>query len=223
MAKGRNDQIEDSAIVKQADNNKSFFEANQMSVITGAAIVLLIIGAFLAYQYLYKAPREKAASEQIFKAEQQFLRDSFALALEAPGGGYDGLLDIVDNYGGTQTANLAKYYTGISYLNLGRFEDAISYLDSYSASGNITTITKHGAMGDAYSELGDFSKALNSYEKATSVSNDALTPYYLYKMGLLAQKEGNKDKALKAFKRISGEFSKSAEAQDAAKYIGMLN
>ncbi len=222
MAKGRKDQIEGGLVDTRNKENKGFFEANQMSVITAAAIILLIIGAFLAYQYLYKAPREKAAAEQIFKAEQQFLRDSFALALEAPGGGYDGLLDIVDNYGGTKTANLAKYYAGISYLNLGRFDDAVSYLDSYSPKGNITTITKYGAMGDAYSELGEMSKAINSYEKATSTINDALTPYYLYKLGILAQKEGDKSRALKAFKKISEDFPKSNEAIEAAKYIGML-
>ena len=201
----------------------NFFEDNQMMVIGAAALIGLIVCAYFAYKFLYKAPREKEATEQIYKAEQQFLKDSFALALEAPGGGYDGFLDIIDNYGGTKTGNIAKYYAGISYLNLGRFEDAISYLNSYNESGNVTSITKYGALGDAYSELGDVSKALSSYSKATSKDVGVLTPYYLHKLGILSYREGDNDQAAKAFNRLKSEFPSAPEAEDASKYLGMLN
>jgi tetratricopeptide (TPR) repeat protein len=159
----------------------------------------------------------------MFKAEFQFERDSFALALEAPGGGYDGFLDVIDNYGGTKAANLAKYYAGISYLNLGRYEDAITFLESHKPKGNITSITKFGALGDAYSEVGDFGKALSSYERAAKGGTDVLTPYYLYKLGLLSYQQKDNAKALKAFQRISDDFPKSIEASEAAKYISLLN
>ncbi len=201
----------------------SFFEDNQMMIIGAAALIGLIVCAYFAYKFLYKAPREKEATEQIYKAEQQFLKDSFALALEAPGAGYDGFLDIIDNYGSTKTGNIAKYYAGISYLNLGRFEDAISYLNSYNESGNVTSITKYGALGDAYSELGDFSKALSSYNKATSKGVGVLTPYYLHKLGILAYREGDSSQAAKAFNRLKAEFPSAPEAEEASKYLGMLN
>jgi len=201
----------------------NFFEDNQMMVIGAAALIGLIVCAYFAYKFLYKAPLEKEATEQIYKAEQQFLKDSFALALEAPGAGYDGFLDIIDNYGGTKTGNIAKYYAGISYLNLGRFEDAISYLNSYNESGNVTSITKYGALGDAYSELGDFGKALSSYNKATSKGVGVLTPYYLHKLGILSYREGDNDQAAKAFNRLKSEFPSAPEAEDASKYLGMLN
>ncbi len=222
MAKRRKAEKEEVVGIQRKEKTGNFFEDNQMMVIGAAAAVILLIGIFLAYQYLYKAPREKAAAEQIFKAEQQFLKDSFALALEAPGAGYDGFLDIVDNYGGTKSANLAKYYAGISYLNLGRFEDAISYLNSYSESGNVTSITKYGALGDAYGELGEFNKALSSYAKATSGDVGLLTPHYLHKLGLLAYRQGENGKAKSAFERIEADFPTSAEAQEASKYLGLL-
>ena len=201
----------------------SFFEDNQMMIIGAAALIGLIVCAYFAYKFLYKAPREKEATEQIYKAEQQFLKDSFALALEAPGAGYDRFLDIIDNDGSTKTGNIAKYYAGISYLNLGRFEDAISYLNSYNESGNVTSITKYGALGDAYSELGDFSKALSSYNKATSKGVGVLTPYYLHKLGILAYREGDSSQAAKAFNRLKAEFPSAPEAEEASKYLGMLN
>ncbi len=222
MAKSRETQDEEIIVEEVVGDKKGFLDNSQMTIIGGAAVFLLLIGAYLAYKYLYQAPREKAAVEQIFKAEQQFQQDSFALALEAPGGGYDGLLDIIDSYGGTKTANLAKYYAGISYLNLGRFEDAVSYLNAHNEKGAITSITKYGALGDAYSELGEYDKAISAYSKASSGDTDVLVPYYLYKLGLLAQKQGQADKAKKAFDRLAADFPDSAEAAEAQKYIGLL-
>ncbi len=152
-------------VTEVAGQAQSFIEKNQTTIIGVAALLLLLVGGYIAYKMMYQAPREKTAAEQLFKAEYQFQRDSFALALESPGGGFDGLLDIVDNYDGTKAANLAKYYTGISYLNLNRFEDAISYLESHKPRGSITSITKYGALGDAYSEIGDMEAAFGAYKK----------------------------------------------------------
>ena len=227
MAKRRRSKKKEEEILvdvfeaKEAAQN--FFERNQLAVIGAGAIIVLLIGGYLGYSMLYQQPREKVAMSQMFKAEYQFQRDSFALALESPGSGYDGFLDIIDNYGGTNAANLAKYYAGISYLNLNRFEDAITYLESYKSSGNVTAITKYGALGDAASELGDNQKALEYYRKAVSgPANDALTPYYLYKLGLLSYREGQSGSAEEAFGRINEEFPNATEAADADKYLAMI-
>ncbi len=227
MAKRRRSQKNQEDILVDVtevrESAQSFFEKNQMKVIGLAGLFLLVIGGYLAYKMLYQEPREKTAMAQMFKAEYQFQRDSFALALESPGGGYDGLLDIIDNYGGTKAANLSKYYAGVSYLNLNRYEDAVTFLSDYKASGNVTSITKYGALADAQSELGDLDAALSNYKKAASASsNDLLTPYYLQKVGLLANKQGDKAGALAAFERIQSEFANSEEAGDASKYIALL-
>lgn len=219
--KNQEDILVDIADVRE--NAQSFFEKNQMKVIGLAGLLLLLVGGYLAYKMLYQQPREKTAMTQMFKAEYQFQQDSFALALESPGAEYPGLLDIIEDYSGTKAANLAKYYAGISYLNLNRYEDALTYLKGYSAAGNVTPITKFGAIGDAQSELGDFDSALSSYQKAASgPANDMLTPYYLQKVGLLANKLGNKSAATSAFNRITEDFPKSEEAMDANKYLSLL-
>lgn len=209
-------------IVEAKDSMQHFFERNQMKIVAAASVLLVAVVGFLAYQMLYAGPRETEAQEQLWKAEFQFEQDSFAIALENPGGGYYGFLDIVDNYSGTKAANLAKYYAGISYLNLGRFEDAITYLNNHKAKGSVTSITKFGAIGDAYSELGQYDKAISAYEKASKSDSYFLTPYYLNKLGLLCQRQGMNDKAKKAFLRIEKEFPKSLQAADVPKYLAML-
>ena len=146
--------------------------------------------------------------------------DSFELALLNPGGGYSGFLDIIENYKGTDVANLANYYAGICYLHLGKFDAAVSYLKDFSPAGEITPIMKHGALGDAYSELNQFDDAISEYRKAAQAGdNDFLTPYYLKKLGLLYEKQGDNASAVKTFKEIKKDYAKSQDGFNIDKFI----
>ena len=219
----QNQQFEDEVmidIIEENDFRENFFEKYQNYLIIGVGIVLLIIAGYFAYKYLFVANKEKDAIAEMMQAEMQFERDSFLLALENPGEGYDGFLDIIENYKGTKAANLAKYYAGICYLNLGIYDGAIEYLKEYDEDELVTAIPKYGAIADAYSELGEMDQAKKYYEKAVNQKpNDMLTPYYLKKLGLLYKSEGDQEKANVYFKRIRDDFPHSAYARDIEKYI----
>ncbi len=207
-------------IVEVRDQAQDFMEDNQKLIMGVLTAVVVLVGGYLLYKNFYQAPREQEAIEQMYQAQVQFERDSFALALTNPGGAYSGFLDIADNYGGTKAGNLANYYAGISYLNLGKFDAAIEYLEDFSADGEITPVMKNGALGDAYSETGDFSTALSYYNKAVSNSdNDLLSAYYLKKLGMLHEKQGDFAKAKEAYEKVKSEYPKSPYATDIDKYL----
>lgn len=215
--------VEETVEIQQ-EARPSLKNDNRMKFLALAGLIALLAICFTIYKVAFKNPKEATASTAIFKAEEQFARDSFALALENPGGGYDGFLDIIEKYNGTKAGNLAKYYAGVSYLNLGRYDDAISYLEAYKAPDNLTSITKFGALGDAYAEMdGQLDKALSLYQKAASAgNNDFLTPYYLKKVGMLSQQLNDAGAAKAAFQKIKNDFSESSQAQDIDRLIGKL-
>lgn len=207
-------------IVETKDNIQDYFNKNSKMIIGLLALLFVLIVGYFIWKYMIIAPKEKAAVEQMYKAQEQFAKDSFALALENPGSGYEGFLEIIDNYSGTNAANSAKYYAGVSYLNLGRFDDAIEYLSGVKSKGDILPIMKLGTLGDAYSESGDIEKAKSFYKKAIAAEdNDFLTPYYLQKLGYLELKLGNKNEATAAFQRIKDDFSKSRFVADIEKFV----
>ncbi len=207
-------------LVEAKENAQSFFEKNQMAIIGIAAALAIVIGGYFIWKVLISEPAEKEAMASLTKAQQQFEVDSFALALESPGAGFDGFLDIIDNYGGTKAGNLANYYAGISYLNLGNYEVAVEYLSDFSPSGNVSPIMKFGALGDAYSELNETDKALSSYKKAAYNSdNTLLTPYYLKKYGMLSSVQGKTEQANDAFNKIKKDYPNSTQAKDIEKYL----
>jgi len=209
-------------IVEVKENAQDFFEKNQTLVLGLIAGLVILLGGYFGYKYGIQAPKEKAGLEAMYKAENQFKKDSFALALENPGAGFDGFLDIIDSYSGTKAANLSKYYAGISYLNLGKYDAAIEYLKDYNANDDVTPITKYGAIGDAYAQKNELGEAATYYKKAVSEDNSFLTPYYLNKLGQLALANNNPAEAREFYKRIKENYPKSSEARDAEKYMAKL-
>ena len=207
-------------IIEVRDQAQGFVDRYQNYLFGGLTVLVLLVGGYLAYQNFYQKPRQQTATEQMFQAQVQFERDSFALALTNPGGGYSGFLDIIENYKGTKAANLANYYAGVSYLQLGQYVAALDYLKDFKASGEVTPIMKWGAFGDCFSELNDLEKAMKYDERAVSAGeNSILTPYYLKKVGLLHEHNGDLAEAKKTFEKIKAEYPDSPDGQDIDKFI----
>lgn len=207
-------------VVEQTQQAQDFLEKNGNLLFGILAAAVLVIGGIFAYNNFYKLPQQKEAIQQMAQAQYQFERDSFSSALTNPGGGFMGFLDIIDNYGGTPAGNAAKYYAGVSYLNLGKHQAAIDYLEQFSADGEILPIMKYGAIGDAHAELNDLGTALGYYEDAVAAGGiEALQAYYLQKIGMLNEKQGNYAAALSAYQKIKTDYPTSPAGRDIEKYI----
>ena len=221
----RKKQSDDTLVDIQEVSHQAqdFFERNQNAIIGGLLAVVLIIGGWFAYNNYYKAPRQAEAIDQIFYAERQFEKDSFSLALTNPGGGYLGFIDIIDQYSGTPTANIARYYASVCYLNLGDYDKALEYMNDFSPKGEFTPIMKLGVLGDIYSEKNEMDNAKSNYRSAIkSGDNELLTAYYMKKLGLLLEQEGNKEESLKMYQDIKSMYPNSVIAQDIDKYISRI-
>lgn len=202
---------------------EQYIEDNQKSLTIIIAAIVVIVGGYLAFNRFYIDPMEKEAQAQMFVAEQYFEKDSFNLALNGDGVEL-GLLDIIDEYGMTKSANLAHYYAGISYLHLGDFEGAIEYLKGFESDDQIIYPIALGAMGDAYSELEDYETALSYYMKAANKNvNEFTSPIYLMKAAQVHEHLSNYGDAIAIYERIRKDHPKSNEARHIDKYITRAN
>lgn len=224
MAKKKSSQDENLEVVQDAlSKTEQYIEDNQKSlmIIVGAIIAIAIL--YLGYTKFYVAPKEDAALAASFRAEQYFGIDSFRLALNGDGGSAEGFLSIIDDYGMTKTGNLANYYAGICYLQMGEFDTAIKYLKAFDSDDRVVSAMALGAIGDAYSELGDKDEALSYYIKAGNHKNDFTAPMYLMKAGLIYENVGKYADALKVYKKIKSDYSASTEGRYIDKYIQRAN
>jgi tetratricopeptide (TPR) repeat protein len=206
--------------VEQAlSRSELYIEENKKSLTIIVAVIMVVVGGYLGYKRFILGPREIEAQTQMFRAEQYFEKDSFLLALNGDGDAL-GFIDIMDEYGVTESANLAQYYAGISYLRLGKYEDAVDHLKKFDSNDKLISVVAIGALGDAYVELGDLKKAVGFYEKAANKNKNELTSaIYLSKAGLVYEKLANYKKALAAYEKIKIEYPTSDEAREIDKYI----
>lgn len=224
MAKDKKDTTENSveSLENALTRTERYIENNQKSLTIIVLAIVVIVGGYLGYKKLYLAPMEEKAQSQIFAAEQYFEKDSFKLALNGDGN-YLGVLDIINKYGPTKTANLAYYYAGISYRELGKYQEAITYLKKFDAGDLLISPLALGAIGDCYVELNNLNEGVKYYEKAASYNeNDFTTPLFLKKIGIVYESMKNYKKAIISFEEIKDKYSKSSEARDIEKEIARV-
>ena len=198
---------------------QSWFDTYKKPLLIGLGVLVVAIAGTLWYKSNTAANQKKAVTA-MWHAEQMFEKDSFALALNNPGGGFEGFQGIASKYSGTPAGNLAKYYAGVCYLNLGKFDEAIQNLEDFSPSGVATPTMKYGALADAYSEKKDFAKALKYYKEAADAGGvDDLKAFYLKRYGMLSEIQNDAKSALEAYNTIKEKYATSSEGRDIEKYI----
>lgn len=220
MAKKKDKTEENITAVEEAlSKSELFIERNQkiLTIVVGA--IVLVVLAYFGISRFYIDPKEKEAASVIFKAEQYFAQDSLRLALEGDGN-FPGFLDIIDEYPWTKTSRLAHFYTGIIYLKQGEYENALSHLKKFRSKDFLMGNKAKAAIGDAYLELNNPSKAVSYYLRAAgSNQNDLTTPVYLFKAAQTYEHMGDWKKALKIYERIKTDHYQSQEGREVEKYI----
>ncbi|GAA4269890.1 tetratricopeptide repeat protein [Hyunsoonleella aestuarii] len=211
-----------------ASKTEAFVEKNQKYIFVIIGIVAAIVLGYLGYNEYIAKPKQVEAMNDMFQAQKYFNeavngteKDSlYNLALNG-GEGKFGLLDIINEYSGTQSANLANYYAGTAYLRLKDYKNAVEHLGNFKSDDEILAPLAKGNIGDAFVQLNQPEDALDYYEQAAQMrSNEYTTPMYLYKAGTIALDLGQADKALGYFERIKNDYPNSTEASTVDVFIG---
>jgi len=204
------------AIRERLTKTESFVKRHPTLFLTISGALALIIAGFFGYRY-YVDNQNQEAQQEMFQAIYYFEADSLSRALNGDGNNY-GFLDIIDNYGLTDAANLSKYYAGLAYLKQGNYEEAIDYLSDFSASDALVQARAYSLVGDAYMELGNYEEAANHHLKAANYKpNKFFSPQYLSKAALAYEQLGNYERAVNAYDRIIEEFPGATDVQQAQK------
>ena len=209
------------ALAHTLEGAESWVENNPKIVFGILGVLLLAVGSYFGFQY-YKSSKEVEAQREMFQAVYYFESDSLSLALNGDGNNL-GFIDIIDDYGITDAANLAHYYAGVSYLKQGEYDAAILYLDDFSADDLLIQARAYSLIGDAYMEKAEYADAVKYYEKACDYKpNKFYTPTYLMKAALAYEKLNNNDKAKQAYEEIISKYWDSPEYQNARKFKARL-
>ncbi|MDO5524088.1 MAG: tetratricopeptide repeat protein [Bacteroidia bacterium] len=201
-------------------SSERFIEKNQKTILIVLAAIVVIVGGIIAYNYLYKNPRNEKAQAALYKGERYFQNQQDSIALFGNGNDYIGFENIIREFSGTKTADLARAYAGISHSRLGNNEQALDYLNKFNGGDFLITPAVMGAVGDVYMNMGNTEKAISQFNSAARKANDEmLSPIYYNKVGLAYLSAKNFDKAIETFQMIKDRYINSPQGQEADKYI----
>ncbi len=221
-----------NSLDETASKTEDWVLRNQKYILGVLGVAAVLTVGYLLFQRFVAEPKQVTATEDMFVAQKNFqlavdatalkVQDSlFSLVLKGSEG-KQGMPAIADQFSGTDSGNLANYYAGIASLNLKKYDDAIKYLEKFSSNDAIVGSLASGAIGDAWAQKKDASKALEFYIKAANqTTNELTTPRFLYKAGQTAFSLGNKTDALKYFTEIKEKYETAPEAQNIDALIGM--
>src|SRR6186997_1922268 len=134
---------ESDQVVERA---KDFWAKYSRPVLIACGAIILIGGGWLGYKYFVKAPKEAKANEAIWKAQQLFELDSLQKSLKGDAGGA-GFEKVISQYGGTDAANLAKFYAGEAAYKTGDYNKAVQHLKDFSTSAEQVQARAYKVLG----------------------------------------------------------------------------
>jgi TolA-binding protein len=218
----KNELLENpEALAHTIEGAESWAERHSKLFFGIVAVLALGVAGYFGFTY-YKDKQNIEAQNQMFQAIHYFEQDSLSLALNGDGNAL-GFVDIIDDYGITDAANLAHFYAGSAFLKQGNYEAARQYLQDFSSNDLLVQARAYALLGDTYMEEQKFEEAVEYYLKAANYkSNKYFSPSYLLKAALAYEKLNNNDKAKETYEKIITDFSDSAEVGEAKKYKARL-
>lgn len=174
---------------------------------------------FVMPKYEDQLQNNLAIAKKMFPAENAFKSKNYKEALYG-NNNFKGFESMISESISSKQDRLILLYAGLSALQIGEYQKAINYLNRFESKDQFFSIIKYGAIGDAYSQLNNFEKALEFYQKAENSSNNfVVVPEYLIRSTAIYDKMGNYNKALEKYKLLKTKYEPSIHNYEADKYI----
>lgn len=224
MSKKRvKEELEQDVLLETFSKAQSFYDKNKNAVIGAAIALVIIIGGSVGYFY-YTEAQEAEAQELMGQASQAYLQGNYEKALTGSDADFTvGFEQIINNYGMTDAANLARYYAAVSSFKLGKYQQALQYIENYEVPEGIMGVGPLSFQAVIHTELGNHVQAAELYVKAAEWDvNDSTTPYNYLEAANAFHDSGNTEKAKQYAQKIVDEYDNSDQVTDAQRLLGTL-
>jgi len=216
-------EIKEDKLVTTYYQAVGYFNENKSRIYIYTGIVVGVVA--LVFFYLnYKHQNNLKASAELGKVMDLYENGAYQEAIDGrAAGNVKGLKAIVDEYGSTETGEIAKVYLANAYNFLGKTEEAFEYYDDYSGDNKLFKASALAGEASYYASKGEFVKAANTYKEAayTDKSNP-MNPDYLLKAGINFLNADEKENASEVFETIKEEFKTTTAAREVDKYMAVL-
>lgn len=223
MSKLTKEELEQDILLEYSSRFMHFYQTNKATVIGGGVGIILAIGLIIGY-VVYSGQQEEEASILLGMAEQELMMENYETALYGNDETFTlGFVQIANNYGNTDSGNLAHYYAAVSEFELGNHEDALTYIEDFTPPEGILGVAAISFHANILLQLDNFIEAAELYERAAEWDeNDATTPANLLEAARAYQQADNIQMTTSILERIVNQYPSSSQASSAERMLGRL-
>jgi tetratricopeptide (TPR) repeat protein len=217
-------ELKEDALITKYVQVTTFYEKHKKNISIGITALVVLVIASLVYINNRTANNEQALAD-LGKVYTYYDNGQYQLAIDGvPERNIPGLKTIVDNYGGTPSGNLAKFYVANSYYHLGKHDDALKQFVDFSPAGQLLSVSKLSGIAGCYEAKGMYADAADYFEEAaTKYANDISAPENMNNAARDYALAGKKDKAIELYKRLKTRFPTSSFGREVDRYIAQLS
>ena len=217
-------ELKEDALVTKYAQATAFYEKHKKNISIGITALVVIIIASMVYINNRNANNERALVD-LGKVHSYYDNAQYQVAVDGiPAQNIPGLKSIVENYGGTTSGNLAKFYLGDAYFNLGKYDEALQQFKSFSAPDQLLSVSRLSGIAACYEAKGVHDEAADYYEEAaTKYNQDVNAAENLNDAARNYALAGKKEKAIELYKRLKAQFPTSSYAREVDRYIAQLS
>ncbi len=219
MSKHKEEIQADPLLISYA-NAIHYYKSNTTLVYAVVGSIVAVIAVIVGWS-VYSAKQEVNARGLMVSAEQAFVNKDYNTALYGDSSNITGFMEISNNYGFTDSGNLASYYAAVSASQLNEFEAALGFIQSFDVPKGVMGVGAIGLEASILESLGRFEEAAKTYKKAAGWDvNESTTPSYLVKAANAALKAEKPALANQYAKEVIGLYSTSPSVTQAHQIIG---
>lgn len=188
-----------------------FFDRNRKLVYGAIGVLVLIVAASIAY-VLYQNQQGAEAEQHLARIVSLYEEGSYREALDGTADRL-GLLEIAEDYSGTQAGNLAHFYAADALYQLGEFDRALTHFRAFDKSEDFIGASALAGQAAVHENRGEYAEAGELYEKAATLYENPLsTPRYLVDAGRAYELAGMYDEAMEVYETVRAEYPDSDPA-----------
>lgn len=216
-------KIQEDKLVTTYYKAIEFYEENQSKVLIVVGAVVVVIAAIVLYSAKLSEDNIKATTE-LSRVLPIFEAGSYQEAIEGRAGTNTiGLMQIVQEFSGTEQGEIAKVYLAHSYYYQENFAKALEYYDDYAGDNELFKATALAGKAACYEALEDYELAAKYYRDAAFISEfNPSNSEYLLRAGLNYIDAGFQEEAKNAFTRIKEDYSETQIGRQIDKYLSLI-
>jgi len=217
----------EQSIKPSTEENFLYFAIKYKTVLMGALVVLVALGAGAFFWLRHQKTDELEAALQLSRIGPLMDQGEYGAAINGKGH-VAGLKKIAEEYAGrytgTPSGNMANLLLANAYYSNREYDRALNVFKTVSIANNDLAAAALAGAGDCLVNKNQFAQAAESYEEASKkADNSALKAQYLAHAASSLQQSRQLAKASELYKKIIADYPGSTGAAAAQRSLWQIS